>query len=207
MFSKDQQTENAAMLDMDIQQEEVLSFFRDYWQSILAIAVALVVLTAGLQVYRAWDARVSGQQTAELLVLSEAPATDANAKALEDFAAHKATGNRRVLTWLYAAGKYEILNKPDDVKRMLDNVAKSGAPDAVRDYARVLLANGGDAAALGKIGQNSPWQPAAQELRALAETDAQKRRDLYGEIASDPKSPQAMRGRAAEFSGQPAAVQ
>jgi len=205
MFSKEQQSENAALLDMDMQQEDIMAFFQEYWKSILAIAVLMVVLTAGLQFYRAWDHRLAAEQTAALMPLSGAPGTVENAKALEQFATDKATGNRRILALLFAAAKYQTANKPDDVKRVLTMITDSSAPAAMRDYARILLANeSGDAATLDKIAKNSAWQPAVQELHALSETDAQKRRDIYGEIASNPKSPSALRQRAAEFSGQPA---
>jgi len=204
MFSKNQQAENAAMLDMDIQQEDIMAFFQEYWKSILGIAALLIVLTAGLQSYRAYDARAAAEQTAALIPLSQASATPENAKALEQFAHEKASGNRRILALMFAAGKYEILNQPEEAKRVLDGVAKSSTPNAVKDYARILMANNGDTAALDKIAKNSAWQPAVQELQALAQTDPQKRRDIYGEIASDNKAPPALRQRAAEFSGQTA---
>lgn len=204
MFDQHQQEQNAAMLDMDIQREEILAFFQEYWKQILGIAVALVVLTGALQVYRAWDARTAAEQTAAMLPLIEAPATADSAKALEDFAKDTATDNRRALALLFAAARYQTANKPDDAKRVLNDITHSSAPDAVRDYARLLLANaGGDATALDKMSKDSAWQPAVKETHALAETDAQKRRDIYGEIASDPNAPPALHGRAAAFSGQP----
>lgn len=205
MYSKDQQEQNAAMLDMDIQREEMLAFFQEYWKPILGIAVFLVLLTGALQIYRAMDARTASEQTAALMPLANAPATAENAKALEDFAKDKASGNRRAVALLFAAAKYQTANKPDDQKRVLAEIADSSAPDAMRDYARVLLANSGEAAAADKIGKKSAWQPAVKELHALMEKDSQKRRDEYAEIATDANAPPAMRARAAEFSGQPAA--
>jgi len=206
MFSKDQQEQNAALLDMDIQREEIAEFFRDYWKQILGIAVFLVLLTGALEIYRWVDMRTAADQTAAMLPLIEAPGTAENAKALEQFAKEKATGNRRAVALLFAAAKYQTADKPDDRQRVLADITNSGAPDAIRDYARVLRADAGDpAAALDSIAKTSPWQYAVRELRALAATDPQKRRDGYGEIASDAKAPPALRARAAEFSGQSAA--
>jgi len=203
MFSKDQQEQNAAMLDMDLQHEEVLAFFQDYWKQILAIAVFLIALTGIIQAYRAWDTRTAAEQTAEMLPLAEAPGTAQNAKVLEDFAKDKASGNRRVLAWLFAAGKYETANKPDDVRRVLGEVANSSAPKEIREYARLMAANaGGDAAALDSIGKDSPWYAAALELHALSQTDPEKRRELYGEIADNKNLPTALHQRAVEFSGE-----
>jgi hypothetical protein len=203
MFDKNQQEQNAAMLDMDMQQEEVLAFFRDYWKPILGIAIALVLITAGLQIYRAQSARVAGEQMAALLPLASAPPTIANAKALEDFAAAKATGSRRAITLLYAAAQYESIGKPDDARRVLTATIDSSPPEEIKDYARVLLVNmGGDAKTLDQVDKNSAWQTAVSEIRALAEPDAQKRRDNFAVIMADPHSPSAMHARAAEFSGQ-----
>jgi hypothetical protein len=203
MFDKNQQDQNAAMLDMDIQQEEVMAFFRDYWKPILAIAIALVLITGGLQIYRALDARVAADQTAILLPLASAPPTAAGAKALEDFAADKATGNRKAIALLYAAAKYQAIGKADDVKRVLTAIINSPAAGEIKDYARVLGVNaGGDPKTLNQMDKKSAWQTAVAEIRALAETDPQKHRDDFAVIAADPHSPPDMHARAAQFAGQ-----
>lgn len=202
MFSKDQQDQNAAALEMDIQREEVLAFFRDYWKPLLGFAIFLVLLTAGLQIYRGMEADTAAKQTAEMMPLIAAPATIESAKALEDYAREKASGKRKSLALLYAAGKYQAADKPEDAKRLFTDISNSSAPDAVKDYARILQGNSGDADAVKKINKDSAWQPAAQELRALSEPDTKKRREIYAEIANDKNAPDALRKRAAEFSGE-----
>ena len=203
MINQDQLKQNADLLEMDIQQEEIVEFFHDYWKPITGIMLVLVLITAGLQVYRAQSSRVGGQQMAALLPLVNAPASEQSAKALEDFATTKATDSRRALALLYAASKYEAVGKIDDVKGVLLTLLKSSAPEAIKDYARVLFVNaGGDAKTLKDISKKSPWQTAADEIRALAQPDMQKMRDAYGVLAVDPRTPPAMHQRAAEFSGQ-----
>lgn len=205
MFSKDQQDQNAAALEMDLKREEMFAFIQDYWKPLLGFAVFLVFLTAGIQIYRSVETNKAAEQTAAMMPLIAAPATTENAKALEDFAKDKASGKRRAIALLYAAGKYQVANKPEDMKRVIAEITNSSASDEIKDYARVLLANSGaEPDAAKKIGKNSAWYPAAQELQALAETDNQKRRELYAEIANDKSAPAALRKRAAEFSGQPA---
>ncbi len=202
MFSKDQQAQNAAALDMDLQRDEIFTLFRDYWKPILGFVIFLVVLTAGIQIYRSVEANTAAEQTAAMMPLITSPATAENAKALEDFAKDKVSGKRRALALLYAAGKYQAANQPEDMKRTLTEVTKSSAPDAVKDYAWILLANAGDKDAVNKIGKDSAWQPAVQELAALAESDPNKRREIYAKIANDKTAPTALRKRAAEFSGE-----
>jgi hypothetical protein len=202
MFNEQQQQQNAAMLQMDMQREEVLGFFRDYWKPVVGFAVFLVLLTAGLQIYRGADADRAATETAAMMPLVMAPDTIANAKALEQFAQDKATGKRQVLAQLYAAGKYQAANDVNEMKRVLTEIMNSRAPDAMRDYARILLANSGSDAALDEVEKKSAWYPAAMEWRALTEKDRQKRREIYAEIAQNTGAPAAMRKRAAEFSGQ-----
>lgn len=203
MFTPSQQKQNAALLDMDIQQEEIAEFFRDYWKPIVGMVLVLVLLTAGIQIYRSGSERVAGEQMAVLLPLSAAAPTAQNAKLLEDYAETGATGGRRALALLFAASQYQSSGKPEDARRVLDRIITQSGPEEIKNYARVLMVNmGGDLKTLDAIPKKSAWQTAAAEIRALAETDAQKRRDAYALIAIDPKTPPAMRSRAAEFSGQ-----
>jgi hypothetical protein len=204
MFNKDQQDQNAAMLDMDIQQEEILAFFQDYWKPIVGIAIILVLVTGSLQIYRALNARVAAEQTAILLPLAASQPTLQSAKALEDFAASKATGSRRALALLFAASKYQTVGKPDDMRRTLKAVMDSEAPEDIRNYARILFVNaGGDVKTLDRINKKSAWQIAATEILALGEKDSQKQRDDFAVIAVDPTAPPGMHARAAELAGQP----
>lgn len=202
MFNQQQQDQNAAMLEMDIQREEILAFFRDYWKPLLGFAVFLVLLTAGIQIYRGVESDTGAKQTAQLMPLISAPVTVENAKAIENFAMKDATGKRKALALLYAAGKYQTLNQPDDVKRVLQMVLESSATDNMKDYARVLMANMEPGNQADKIKTNSVWYAAASELAALSAKDADERRKIYGEIAADKTAPTAMRKRAAEFSGE-----
>jgi hypothetical protein len=201
MFSQQQQEQNAAALEMDMKREELMSAIQQYWKPVLGFAVFLVILTAGLQFYRWYDAKVAGEQMAQMLPLIEAPATTENAKALEDFAMQKASGRRQPMALLYAAAKYGTANQTADRVRVLGSVAEGDAPADLQDYARLLLANAGETAATGKIADKSVWQPAVKEVKALAEADTAKRRDAYMALADDATAPPALRKRAAEFAG------
>lgn len=202
MFNQQQQDQNATMLEMDIQREEILAFFRDYWKPILGFAVFLVLLTAGIQIYRGVESDTGAKQTAQMMPLISAPVTAENTKAIEDFAIKEATGKRKALALLYAAGKYQTLNQPDDAKRVLQMVVDSSATDNLKDYARILLANMQPGNQADKVRTDSVWHAAASELAALSTKDADEQRKIYGEIANDKTAPTAMRKRAAEFSGE-----
>ncbi|HRJ12281.1 MAG TPA: hypothetical protein PKW15_03445, partial [Alphaproteobacteria bacterium] len=173
------------------------------WKPVLGFAIFLVLLTAGIQIYRSVETSTAATQTAEMMPLISAPATIENAKALEDFADNRASGKRKPLALLYAAGKYQTANKPDDAVRVLAKIVDSSAPEALKNYARVLQANAeGKTDAVRKVDKESAWYPAVQELEALSEADTQKRREIYAKIANDKAAPTALRKRAAEFSGE-----
>ena len=201
MFTPQQQEQNAAALKMDMQREEVMAIVREYWKPVLGVAIFLIALTIGIQIYRAVEQGRATEQTAMMVPLIEAAATAENAKAFEDFANNHASGDRRALAKLYASARYQFIGDDANAKRLMAEVAKD-ADSVLEDYASLMLANGnaGDAKAL--LDKKSPWYPAALELSALAETDKAKRRDLYGEILNTKDAPQGMRQRAVEFSGQ-----
>ena len=122
-------------VDDALQQEKVTKLWREYGPTLILSAVLLVLMTAAVTGYRAWDAKKDAEETARL---TKALESDNAVEQLVEFAKDARSG-QAASALMTAAGlytdKHEYTKAAETYKQAFE---QSGTPGAFRDLARIL---------------------------------------------------------------------
>ncbi|CAK0743924.1 conserved hypothetical protein [uncultured Gammaproteobacteria bacterium] len=215
-------------VEEDIREERMHKLVNQYGPVVLAIALAVVVATAGTVWWKGWRAARQEAETTQF-VAALAPASSqvddkgrpvgdekvralAAAEALAKFA-QGTDPAKAALARLYEAGlRGHQGGEAEAVAAVFDRLAaESGTDPALRDLATLLAVlrrvDSGDPVVLrSQLGplsvEASPWRYTARELLALLALrtgEQDQARTLFQQLAEDPGAPEAVRGRAAEL--------
>jgi hypothetical protein len=201
-------------VDEELRRENFAKLWARYGKYVIALAVVIVLATAGVTQWRQYQLRqrqTEGVRYAAALDLArqgkEKDAADAFATI-----ARQASGGHATLARLEEAA---IKSRSGDIAGAIavyDTLANDGSLDPLyRDVATLLWAQAslksGDpqaiiARAAPLTSADAPWHPTALELTALAQLKAGDRsaaRATYQRIADDLSAPQGLRARATEM--------
>lgn len=200
-------------VDEDLRRDRMEGLFKRYGGIFLAIAVLLVVGTAGYTAWRNWQQSQKEAQTAALVSAIDAATQgrDKGADALASFAA-KAPADMAALARLNEAALRAGEGKRAEAAAIYDTVAANGAVSATyRDVATLLSVlhqlGSGDAGQLSArlqplTADGSPWRFSAREITALLAArsgDQARAKTLLQQLADDASAPAGVRSRAADL--------
>jgi hypothetical protein len=196
-------------VDEDIRREQLKKLWDRYGIYVIALAVLIVVGTAG---YRGWEywqqrqAEASGDRFVAAIRLSEDGQHEEAIAALEAIKADASGGYPALAGFRIATEKAAAGDQAGAVSEY-ETIASSNSPELIRTLARLraalLLADTASLADLqDRIGDlaatGNPWRHTARELLGLAAwrtNDLDTARDYFVQIADDQDTPQDMRQR------------
>jgi len=201
-------------IEEDLQRDRFKKLWEKYGVLVVAAAIALVLGTAGWQVWKSYKLRhdqALGQRYAEAEQLAAAGKTKEAEDAFGKLA-EEASGGYSALARLQEAS---LLAKAGNVEGAVAVYDKLAADDSVdrtyRDLATLLAAShgiqNGDPVKLAQrlaplTAVGNPWRASALELTALLAMrtgDKTRASQLYAELADDATAPAGVRARAAEM--------
>ena len=201
-------------VDEELRRENFAKLWARYGKYVIALAVVIVLATAGVGQWRKYQLHqreAEGARYAAALDLARQGKEKDAADALAVIA-REGAGGHATLARLEAAA---LKARAGDVAGAIADygaLAGDGSADTVyRDVATLLWAQlslkSGDARAIiDKLmplsSAGNPWHPTALELVALAELKAGNKaeaRATYLRVADDPDAPQGLRARATEM--------
>jgi hypothetical protein len=202
-------------IDEELRRDNIAKLWERYGQYLVGLAVAIVLVTAGVIGWREYQARVQRAESVRYAAAIELAQKNELARAADDFAAlaRESGGGQATLARLQEAALRARNGDEEAAIAAYKAVAADTSNDAVyRDLATLLAALHGlksgepkaiiaEVAALTSVG--NPWRPSALEITALAHLRAGERgeaRDIYKGLADDLSVPQGLRARAAEMS-------
>lgn len=202
-------------VEEDLRREKFERLWQRYGRWVIALAVLVVVGTAGSVAWQRYQQHREAQlaeQYGTAIALTD-PTTGDLAKAdaaLANIA--DAGGGYGALASLERAAVKAKAGDTDGAAKIYDAmVADSGTPSALRDLARLLkvmrLVDSGDPAALASdlaplMAPENPWRFTATELTAvlaLKSGDQKHATELFTQLADDQAAPSSLRARAAEM--------
>jgi hypothetical protein len=202
-------------VEEDLRREKLEKLWQRYGRAVIALAVLVVVGTAGSVAWQRYQQHREAQlaeQYGAAIALADPTAGDlAKADAaLANIA--DAGGGYGALAALERAAVKAKAGDLDGAGKIYDGLASdSGAPAALRDLARLLkamrLVDSGDPAALTALlaplmAPENPWRFSATELTALLALksgDQKRATELFTQLADDQAAPSSLRARAAEM--------
>lgn len=199
-------------IDEELRRDSFAQLWKHYGNYIIALAVLIVVATAGVVgwgAYRDKQREAQGAQYSAALDLAH-QGKDADAAAAFASLAQTSDSGRAVLARLEeAASKVDIGDVPGAIA-IYDQIAADGSVDpSFRDAATLLSARytldkGDTKTVIAKLqpltGPTNPWHGLALELDAMAELragDTAKAHGDFATLAKDETVPQGVRQRAA----------
>jgi hypothetical protein len=202
-------------VEEDLRREKLEKLWQRYGRAVIALAVLVVVGTAGSVAWQRYQQHREAQlaeQYGAAIALSD-PTTGDLAKADAALAnITDAGGGYGALAALERAAVKAKAGDLDGAGKIYDGLASdSGAPAALRDLARLLkamrLVDSGDPAALTAslaplMAPENPWRFSATELTAvlaLKSGDQKRATELFTQLADDLAAPSSLRARAAEM--------
>ena len=203
-------------IDEELRQEHYAKLWKRYGNYIIAAAVALVVVVAGYQGWRAYDIDRRETASARFDAALRVAATDAEGAGLEFAAiADDGSGGYALMAQFQQAGLLAQSGDWAGAIAVYERIAAEDEDPLFRDLAILLGAiheinapmAGLDAAALEQrlaplSEDTNPWRHSARELVALLALrggETERARTLFEGIAGDPLAPAAMRTRAGEL--------
>jgi hypothetical protein len=202
-------------VEEDLRREKFEQLWQRYGRWVIALAVVVVVGTAGSVAWQRYQQHREAQlaeQYGAAIALTD-PTTGDLAKAdavLANIA--DAGGGYGALASLERAAVKAKAGDIDGATKIYDTLAAdSGAPSALRDLAKLLkvmrLVDSGDPAALTTalaplMAPENPWRFTATELTAilaLRSGDQKHATELFTQLADDQAAPSSLRARAAEM--------
>jgi hypothetical protein len=201
-------------VDEELRRENFAKLWARYGKYVIALAVLIVLATAGVTQWRQYQKHqreAEGARYVAALDLARAGKDKDAADAFSVIARQAGSGHAMLARLEEAALKARSGDSADAVK-LYDAVAADGSVDPTyRDVATLLAAqyglDAGDPKAI--IAQlapltsaTNPWHPTALELTALAQLksgDKAAARATYKRIADDLSAPQNLRARATEM--------
>jgi hypothetical protein len=202
-------------VEEDLRREKLEKLWQRYGRAVIALAVLVVVGTAGSVAWQRYQQHREAQlaeQYGAAIALADPTAGDlAKADAaLANIA--DAGGGYGALAALERAAVKAKAGDLDGAGKIYDGLASdSAAPAALRDLARLLkvmrLMDSGDPAALTALlaplmAPENPWRFSATELTALLALksgDQKRATELFTQLADDQAAPSSLRARAAEM--------
>jgi hypothetical protein len=202
-------------VEEDLRREKLEKLWQRYGRAVIALAVLVVVGTAGSVAWQRYQQHREAQlaeQYGAAIALADPTAGDlAKADAaLANIA--DAGGGYGALAALERAAVKAKAGDLDGAGKIYDGLASdSAAPAALRDLARLLkamrLVDSGDPAALTAslaplMAPENPWRFSATELTALLALksgDQKRATELFTQLADDQAAPSSLRARAAEM--------
>lgn len=201
-------------VDEELRRENFAKLWARYGKYIIALAVLLVLATAGVVQWRQYQLHQREAEGARYVGALTLARDGKDHDAADAFAAlaRQASGGHATLARLEAAALKARAGDTDGAIAAYDALAADSAVDPLyRDVATLLsaqyaLKNGDPKAIIAKLapltGADNPWHPSALELTALAQLKAGDRtaaRATYQRLADDLAAPQGLRARATEM--------
>ncbi|MBN9009240.1 MAG: tetratricopeptide repeat protein [Rhizobiales bacterium] len=198
-------------VDDDLRREQLKRMWDRYGTYVIALAVLIVVVTAGWRFYEYWQdtrAQASGDRFVAALRLADDGKHAEAAAALDELVKDGSGGYPLLATFRSAAEKAAAGDDKGAVAAYDAAASASGAPALVRDLARLraaLLLVGTASlddlkARIGDLADpNSGWRHSAREILGLVayrNGDLAGARKYYEDIATDQQTPSDMRQRA-----------
>ncbi len=200
-------------VDEDLRHERQAELWKKYGNTIIGTALAIVLVVAGYQGWKAYDLN-SRQDMSQRFISAS------NLAAQEKF-----DDASRVLAGLASeGGGYGLLARLHEAALLVEKGDAAGASAAYfeiaddpstakvyRDLAAMLgMLNGFDSLPEQSLrtrlssltGETNPWRHGARELQALLESksgDTTKAQELFDQLAKDATAPSGIRSRAAEM--------
>jgi hypothetical protein len=203
-------------VDEELQRDKLLALWNRYGALILALAVAVVLASAGWLGWQQWRERALTEQALTFERAKSLAASGAHEQAAQAYAeiAGSGSGGFASLAGLRRAEALLLAGDRGAAIDVLEGLAASSSSDPLlRRLASLqslaLQIDAGDPALLmprleALAAENDPWQPWARELLAIVKTRTgahQEARDLLDAVANDPTVPRNMQQRAAELRG------
>ncbi len=201
-------------VDEDLRRENFAKLWARYGKYVIALAVLLVLATAGVVQWRQYQQHQREAEGARYVGALNLAREGKERDAADAFAAlaRQAAGGHATLARLEEAALKARAGDVAGAIAAYDVLADNGSADPVyRDVATLLAAqyslkNGDPRAIIAKLTPlttaDNPWHPSALELTALAQLKAGDRtaaRATYQRIADDLAAPQGLRARATEM--------
>lgn len=201
-------------IDEELRRDSLEQLWKRYATYIIAVAVLIVLATAGVMGWRAYQDKQREAQGAQYNAALDLvhQGKDADAAAAFTSLTQTADSGRAVLARLEeAASKINSNDVPGAIAAYDQVAADNSADQGLRDAATVLSARymldtGDPQAVIAKLqplaASASPWHGLALELTALAELkagDKAKAHSAFDSLSKDTTVPQGVRQRATEM--------
>jgi hypothetical protein len=201
-------------VDEELRRENFAKLWARFGKYVIALAVLLVLATAGLVQWRQYQQRQREAEGARYVGALNLARQGKDRDAADAFAAlaHQADGGHATLARLEEAALKARAGDIDGAIATYQALAHDGSVDPLyRDVATLLAAqyalkNGDPKAIIAELAPltvaDNPWHPSALELTALAQLKAGDRtaaRAIYQRLADDLAAPQGLRARATEM--------
>lgn len=201
-------------VEEDLERQRLEALWKRYGPFVVAAALAIVVGTAGFNVWQTHTSQMHQKATGELIEIVGLAKTDdaKQIEALESFARTNQGQAQAVFARLHAAALAAKQDNKDQAIRMYDAVvADAKADPAFRQLADLLSIelqiDSGDAAALQKrlqplMAEDAPWRFSAREYSgylAFRVGDRIKAKELFTELSQDADVPQSIAARATDM--------
>lgn len=200
-------------IDEELRRDNFFKLWQRYGKYIVALALALVALTALFVGWRGYQLRQRQAEGVRYAAALELAIQGKSKDAADQFAAMASgmSGGRAVLVRFEEAGLDVKNSEPAAAVTLYDQIAGDGSVDRVyRDLAallagRVMIDTDAKAAAerlKPLTDADNPFHPTALELTAVADLKAGDKaaaRTIYQKLADDLTAPSGLRARAAEM--------
>lgn len=202
-------------IDEELRRENWAKLWERYSVYIIALAVVIVLATAGIVYWREQqlrDRRAEGLRYMAALDLARAGQDDKASDAFAAIAREAGSGHAVLARFEDAAMRARLNDAAGALQRYDAIAADSGVDQVYRDLATLLGAMSrldSDPKAAAERAQpltaaQNPWRASALEVTALAKLkdgDAAAARKAYQDLSDDLEAPQAIRQRATEMVG------
>ena len=201
-------------VDEELRRDRIAMLWRRYGSAVLAVAVLIVLGTAGKVGWDQWRHRQGAAEAMRFVAAERALAAGQGADAAQQFATLAADGDTGFAALSRLKEAEAKLGQKDEAGALaaLDQLAAASGDDAVlRDLATLLAAerrlDTAEPAELAKTLEplaagDSPWRHQARELLALAAiraNDLDKARSLLGDLSREVGVAPSQQRRAAEL--------
>lgn len=200
-------------VDDELRHEQYVRLWKLYGNHVIGAALAVVLVVAGYQGWRSWQAKLR-QDESTLFATAQELIAKGDKRSGMDILAKLGVEGHAGLAVAARAMRADILAQGGDTGLAVaawEEIAASGAPQIFRDLAIVkealLTLDTADPAAIESrvaplAAADRPWHYAATEILAMAAAkkgDRQRAAELYKQLADDFKAPQGVRSRAADM--------
>lgn len=201
-------------IDEELRRDNLVKLWQDYGKYLIGLAVVVVVVTAGVVEWRAYQLKERQDEGVRYAAALELAQKGKDAEAADGFTqiAREASAGRAVLARLEEAALRAKAGERDKAVAVYDALAQdTSVAQAYRDLALLLSARYSfDAAEPSAIiarlkpltDAANPWHATAIELTAAAQLKAGNKQDAlasYKRLADDLDAPQGLRTRATEM--------